>query len=50
MSEVFLVYMNLLEVANDKGSIITGFLRWGGSDPSVDACLYASILLIAQMI
>jgi hypothetical protein len=26
------------------------FVRWGGSDPSVDACLYASILGIPQMI
>jgi hypothetical protein len=26
------------------------FLRWCGSDPSVDACLYASILRIPQMI
>jgi hypothetical protein len=24
--------------------------RWGGSDPSVDACFYASILRISQMI
>jgi hypothetical protein len=26
------------------------FCRWDGSDPSVDACLYASILRIPQMI